>query len=231
MIDFHSHFLPGMDDGSASVEESVQMLLLSKKQGVDVIVATPHFDAYRDDLSDFLQRRRISLEKIRHDPSSMPEMICGAEVAYFTGIGKSREMKKLCIGSTQLLLVEMPFHRWSARQVEDVCALTQQGIIPVIAHIDRYLHTGQLITYLPALAREGVCFQCNADAFLRSSSARRVAGLLKKGYIHFLGSDCHNMQNRPSRIDEAMQIVEQKLGAEFLQQLDASAKALLCSSE
>ncbi|MCD8379114.1 MAG: histidinol-phosphatase, partial [Lachnospiraceae bacterium] len=48
MIDFHSHFLPGLDDGSKSVEESLEMLALSWESGVDRIVATPHFYASKE---------------------------------------------------------------------------------------------------------------------------------------------------------------------------------------
>ena len=68
MIDFHSHILPGIDDGSRSLETSLEMLRLSRKQGVDYIVATPHFYAMKDRTQEFFERRgqhiRLYLKKL-----------------------------------------------------------------------------------------------------------------------------------------------------------------------
>lgn len=57
MIDFHTHILPGLDDGAKTLDESIQLLKMEEEQGVDTIVFTPHYYHEREDLKSFLQRR------------------------------------------------------------------------------------------------------------------------------------------------------------------------------
>ena len=57
MIDFHSHMLPDMDDGAQNVDEGLAMLRESRRQGVELVCATPHFYADEEDPASFLRRR------------------------------------------------------------------------------------------------------------------------------------------------------------------------------
>ena len=72
MIDFHTHILPGIDDGSRNSEESIQMLNLEQEQGITKIVFTPHFYANRNSVERFLKRREASYERLL---SKVPEEI------------------------------------------------------------------------------------------------------------------------------------------------------------
>ena len=65
LIDFHTHILPGIDDGSRNVEMSLRMLAAQREQQVDEIVATPHFYAQKDSVEEFLLRRQCSYEKLK----------------------------------------------------------------------------------------------------------------------------------------------------------------------
>ena len=60
VIDFHSHVLPGIDDGSRNSEESLGMLQLSASQGIDVMAATSHFYATEERISSFLPVKAIA---------------------------------------------------------------------------------------------------------------------------------------------------------------------------
>lgn len=224
MIDIHSHFLPGMDDGSESPEETVQMLQLSRQQGVDTIIATPHFYALQDVPDQFLKLRQKAWEKVEYDPETMPKVLLGAEVTYFAGLSRSEDLDKLCIENTRALLIEMPLRSWSKHEIEDVCALPRQGFLPVMAHINRYMKNGQIPTYGQRLLNEGILFQSNADFFLEGISKARAFRMLKAGQIHFLGSDSHNMTRRISRMDEAEKAIRKKLGPEVLERLDHIAE-------
>lgn len=227
MIDLHTHILPKMDDGSKSVEETAQLLKLLQQQGVTTVVATPHFYA-QESPEAFLKRRQASAEQILPLTEGSSEILLGAEVAYFGGIGNCEELIPLQIGNTKLLLVEMPFSDWSDRMVEDVCEIpVQLGLIPVLAHINRYPGKQQFSKYKDKLLRSGVYFQCNAEAFLTFKTRRWALSLIKKGYIHFLGSDCHNLTTRPPKLAEARAMIEKKLGPAFLEELDRKAQLLL----
>ena len=90
MIDIHSHILPGIDDGSQSVEESHALLALLREQGVETVVATPHFYADRNDPENFLRRRKEALARLDHGETEMPRILLGAEVAYLTACPTAR---------------------------------------------------------------------------------------------------------------------------------------------
>ena len=228
MIDLHSHILPGIDDGSRDSQMSQGMLEELSRQGVQVVIATPHFYASRHIPETFMQRRAAALEQLSAVQGSYPQIIPGAEVAYFNGMGRSDILNHLQLGHSGLLLVEMPFCPWTQRMVRDICELpSQTGLTPVLAHVDRYRKRNQLLRYMDQLLNEGVLFQCNAEAFLSLSSRRWALKLLEAGCIHFLGSDAHNLTTRPPRLQQAAAVIAKKLGSDTLDALTASARDLL----
>lgn len=213
MIDFHSHILPEMDDGSKSVEESLQMLGLSARQGINVLALTPHFYADKDTPERFLQRRAQSFEKLLEaDPQSAPQLLLGAEVEYFPGMHKTQAIPQLRLQGTKYLLLEMPFSKWTQRMLDEVSELNQSREINVVlAHIDRYLSM-QKRGVIESLLSDGIRFQVNADCFLNRRKRGKMLRMLESGYISFLGSDCHNLTDRPPQIGDALEVIGKKLG-------------------
>lgn len=227
MIDLHSHILPNMDDGSKSPEETAALLRLLAQQGVSTVVATPHFYA-QETPEAFLERRNASREKMLPSEEHQPEILLGAEVAYFSGMGSCEALIPLQIGDTKLLLVEMPFGKWTDHMVDDICEIPLQlGLIPVLAHVNRYPGKHQFSKYKDALMAGGAYFQCNTEAFFAFRSRRWALDLLKKGYIHFLGSDCHNLTSRPPQWTDARAVIEKKLGAGYLETLNQDALSII----
>lgn len=223
MIDLHSHILPEMDDGSKDREMSLRMLEMLKAQGVTAVMATPHFYAANDDPEEFFSRREAAAAQLGKTP--IPVYL-GAEVAYFDGMGHSDVLKQLCLGESRLLLVEMPYASWSPRMIREVCDLPGQlGVIPVLAHVDRY--RAQFIKYIEEFISQGVLFQCNADAFLDWRSRNWALNLLNQGGLHFLGSDCHNLTTRLPNMGNAAKVIEKKLGGEILADLTAFTAEML----
>lgn len=220
MIDIHSHILPGIDDGSQSISESLEMLRLSRQQGVTKIFATPHFSAVKENPTAFLSRRQASAAQLDPDPETMPQLGLGAEVAYFSGMSRCKELQDLCLEGTDLLLVEMPFIPWTDRIVSDVCAIRQQlGLMPVLAHVERYSRGSQMGRYRDLLLQEAL-FQCNAEYFLRMGTKTKALRQLRRGEIHLLGSDTHNLTSRAPKLGEAAAVIRQKLGEEALSRLN-----------
>lgn len=228
MIDLHSHILPGMDDGSKSPEMSRTLLSQLKQQGVETVAATSHFYAMHDSPENFLQRRAQAVAQLEYDPADAPNVILGAEVAYFDGMSSSGVLDRLQLGDSGLVLVEMPFGAWSQRMIRELCQLpVMMGLTPVLAHVDRYRRADQFSRYRAELLDHGVLFQCNADAFLPRWDRRWALGMLKKGQIHFLGSDTHNLTSRAPKLDQAAKVITQKLGAHTLTELTAFSKEML----
>lgn len=200
MLDFHSHILPGIDDGSSSVEQSVAMLREEARQGIGCVIATPHFYPRKEDVDSFLKRRNAAWTALREamaQQEGLPELLVGTEVFYYTGMGDSPDLRKLAIEGTNCILIEMPDGDWAPRMYRELEKISlQQGLIPVIAHIDRYIRPWRTKGIPQRLGALPVLVQANGSFFLNKKTRPLALRLLNKGQIHLLGSDAHNMENR-----------------------------------
>lgn len=228
MIDLHSHILPGIDDGSKNLEMTKQLLEALACQNVRTVVATPHFYASKDTPEAFLQRRQKALEQVATLQEDYPQILPGAEVAYFDGMERSGILEQLQLGNSGLLLVEMPFCSWTQRMIRTICDLPlHTGLTPVLAHVNRYRSRDQLPRYQDTLIESGVLFQYNAEVFTSLLSRHWALKQLDKGYLHFLGSDTHNLTTRSPMLHQAAQAITRKRGADALEQITAfTAKQL-----
>ena len=223
VIDFHSHILPGIDDGSKSVEESLQMLRMMAKQGIAHVVATPHFYPQYDTPERFLRRRAEAEALLREamaGESGLPALSIGAEVYYFSGMSDSDAIRELTIDKNRCILVEMPRAPWTEVMYRELEALyVKRGLTPVVAHVDRYIsrfHTHGIPKRLENLP---VLVQANAEFFLERSTASMALRMLKKGRIHLLGSDCHNLTDRSPDLGAALELIRQRLGPDVLKHI------------
>ena len=213
MIDFHSHFLPAIDDGSDSVETSLEMLRESRRQGVELMFATPHFYADEDDPQSFLQRRNeaytLLCEAMKADGGDFPQIMLGAEILYFPGISVADEIVELGMGATPFLLIEPPMIPWRDSMLDEIEFLGENyRRIPVIAHVDRYMRLLRDNTLFDRLAGRHALIQVNASVFLyRDRLASMALEYLQQGRIQFIGSDCHNMDERAPNMGDAEQII------------------------
>ena len=213
MIDLHAHLLPSADDGSANIEESLKLLEMLTAQGVSQVFATPHFYADKDSPEAFFARRdRAYAELLSARPNHLASVAVGAEVAYFQGISRMSALSDMRLGTSKLLLIEMPIERWSDYTVQEMIELSCSGEIrPIIAHIERCLPY-QPLRVRKTLLERGIVMQANASFFIRPATSRKALKLLRRGAIHAVASDCHNLHLRPPRIGEAVGIIADKLG-------------------
>ena len=215
MIDFHSHILPGVDDGSASVDESLSMLSRLAQQGVNTVIATPHYHASRESVQEFLDRRERAYVQLQQQmPQGMPQIRLGAEVRYYPGIVRLADIKNLCLQDSNVLLLEMPMGRWTEFTLREVIELSgSRGVQLMLAHIERYWRAQSHRVWERFLASD-ILMQSNADFFI-GATRRKALSLLKNQSIHVLGSDCHNLTTRPPRMDEAMAVIRKRMGDDF----------------
>lgn len=231
IIDFHTHVLPGIDDGSASVEESIALLRMEAEQGIEHVVATPHFYPHRDTPERFFARRqeaelRLREEMARH--SGLPELSIGAEVHYFSGISDSDLLERLTIDQKQCILLEMPVSFWTDsmyREMENISC--HWGITPVIAHIDRYISPFRTHGIPRRLEELPVLVQASASFFLERRTRHMALRMLRQGQIHVLGSDCHNLTDRRPNLGPAVDLIGKQLGREPLENIVSFQQELL----
>lgn len=231
MIDWHTHILPGMDDGSHDVAESISMINMQVSQGVHTVIATPHFYANDETVDSFLGRRKKALELLRAElPEGLPEIRLGAEVRYYQGISRMADLKALRIEGSKLLLLEMPMTSWTEYMVRELIELSGKSSIRIVlAHIERYLSLQKQAVW-ERIYDSGILMQVNASFFTTLASRRKAISLLRKGKIHFMGSDCHNMTSRSPQIGKAFEIIQKKLGDDYINQMNEYSYSMLVTT-
>lgn len=226
MLDIHSHILPKMDDGSKSVEMSLEMLKSSYEQGVTTMVSTSHFYAHHESPEEFLRRRRHAAKKIESLlTDSIPKIRYGAEILYYPGIAQSEEIRSLAIEDTSLILIEMPFVPWSEKIFDELITFQYNSRLQVVlAHVERYRSIQSRAIY-DKLFDQPFYFQMNAEAFTSFFDRRLALSLIDRGLLHFLGTDCHNMTSRSPNMDEARKVIDKKLSPAAWRELTEEMEA------
>lgn len=231
ITDFHSHILPEMDDGSRSVEESIALLKMEAEQGVTHVVATPHFYARYDSPERFLRRRERSEQMLRQAMAQcqgLPKLTVGAEVYFFRGMSESEFLPQLTIGDKRCILIEMAHSPWTEDMYRELEAIwDKRGMIPIIAHVDRYIAPFRTHGIPDRLARLPVFVQANGEFFLERSTAGMAMRMLKRDQIQLLGSDCHNLTDRKPNLADAFARIRQKLGPEAVDRIREYERKLL----
>ena len=229
VIDFHSHILPGIDDGSRDVEMSLTMLREMRAQGVDVCVATPHFYSWRRGLDPFIERRAAAyLQLSRQLEEGMPQLLLGAEVAFFLELPDQDDLDALCIQGTNSILLEMPFAQWTDVELDALTRLCiEREYQIVLAHLERFLPLQKNRDVLERIMLLPVLVQLNAECLRPFWGRRKYLDMLRTGRAHLLGSDCHNMSTRAPDLAEGRRIIEKQLGQEALVQMDRLGERLL----
>ena len=228
VIDFHSHALPGLDDGSRNAEMSVGMLREARRQGVQLQVLTPHFYRWKEDISSFAERRRKSCEVLKKELSgNIPALLVGSETAFFPHMSRD-DLSELCIEGTRVLLVEMPFEPCEGYVTDEIARLSlDRGYDVVLAHIERFLRYKGNSEVLLRLQQLPIHIQANAEVFLSFKSRSLGLKLVKSGTVTILGSDAHNLDDRRPNIGPARETIAKRLGTDVLARLDSEAEALL----
>ncbi len=191
-VDFHTHILPRCDHGSRSIGMAAAQWQLLTDAGLSAVVATPHFYAHEEaTVEAFLARRDAAAQRLAEAVGGTgPKLYLGAEVLVFPGLETLPDLGSLCIGGSDILLLEMPLGGWSQEHLETVAAVAERGITPLIAHIDRYSLSSLDILYdNPALL-----FQVNVRSLLGlGPKARYFRRMLRAGAVAALGSDLHGV--------------------------------------
>ena len=228
MIDWHSHVLPALDDGSKDVAESVSMLKALASQGVSAVIATPHFYANDESVDSFIERREKSYMALKKSlPEGAIDVLLGAEVRYYQGISRLEDLKRLRIEGSKLLLLEMPMSAWTEYMVRELVELSGKGGFKVVlAHVERYMNL-QSADVWDRISESGILKQVNATFFTSFLSKRKALSLLKHGEIDFIGTDCHNMTTRSPQICKAFENIEKKLGGEYISKMNEHGYSLL----
>ena len=209
MTDFHSHILPGIDDGARDPATSLAMLSLLRAQGIGTVYATPHFYADTITPEDFLAGRERAFRELlaAAGDQPLPEIRLGAEILLAKRLSVL-DLTGLTMGDLPYMLFEFggaDFRPWFVTEIDKTAS--KHAAFPIIAHIDRFPWLG--VRELAELMRlDRVVFQVNCEGLSDIHTQRKLAFLLDRGQKIILGSDCHNTTSRAPDFDLARAFFE-----------------------
>lgn len=188
MIDIHSHLLPGVDDGSPSIEVSVPVLQLFGNQGVDVLVLTPHLNASKAHAAPRAQYREI-LSQLQAAAPSKPQLLLGWEIM-LDEPGVDLSSLDLTLGNSRALLVEFARAGVPRQASSELRRIARSGRTPILAHPERYF--GCTAAQVKEWRALGVVIQTDVSVLLgRGVPAEMARELMASGLIDILASDNH----------------------------------------
>lgn len=224
MVDLHNHIAFNMDDGSSSLQESKAMIQEALQQGVSTLVLTPHFNPSRDDLETFLSKRNEVANILRNE--NLINIKTGAEV-YLTSSLRDIDIGKLAFEDSDYILVELSTQIMPMGLMNQLLTLMDFGLIPILAHFERYPYLLENPQLMIDLINSGVLLQMNTSTFLEPSKKGFVRACVKHNLVHLVSSDAHNMEHRPMNIGIAMTSIEDQYGSEFTAYLKNNAKKVV----
>lgn len=234
MIDLHTHILPNIDDGAKDVTASIKLLKQCAEQKIRRVALTSHFDCEKESLECFLERRELSYEMLKKRLKNQNggfQFKLGAEVFFSTQL-LNMDIKNLCMEGTDVLLMELPVGYRPQFFRETLYELQLVGILPVIAHVERYPYILENPQILAEWIDAGVYIQVNAGSILQQNQrAKMIMKLIKWGMVHVIASDAHSYNSRPQLLRQAFVEIEKQLDAQSVYQLKDNAQRLFEGNE
>jgi protein-tyrosine phosphatase len=220
MVDIHHHLLPGLDDGSNSIETSVAMGKLAVADGITHIVCTPHangqyaFDPAVNAAKTNELRVRFAAEGVALTLGSG----CDFHLSFDNVTEAKKDPARFSINGLGYLLVEVPDYGLPPGLTETFYELQLAGLTPILTHPERNPTLQNDPARMKDWLRGGMLIQVTADSLTghKGKHAERMAHeLLEKRWVHFLATDAHNTSSRPPRMREAHNLVATRYGASY----------------
>ncbi|MDR0885093.1 MAG: hypothetical protein LBN22_01800 [Clostridiales Family XIII bacterium] len=235
-IDFHTHVLPGIDDGANDIETSISMLSALQAQGVDTVCITPHYYPHKGSYEDFLRKRKDCFERIQ---PRIHELGLGYVLAAETFLNEYLfnvdNIDDICMfgdGGRKYLLTEIPwgssFSDSTLMRIEKL--MHNYNVTPVLAHLERYDifsdrdRVGDLLDM-------GCLIQSNCEAIKsKRFGLSRMMRYIDDNYVQVIGTDTHNMSSRKPNFDEGLTQIRKALGDDTIDSLMNNARTIVSES-
>lgn len=214
-LDIHSHILPGVDDGSQNMDMTIEMIDTAYSQGVRTIIATPHYYCgHKNNSGNYIQKIYNETVSVINRKYKDFNLLLGNEI-YFReeAIEKLKSKEIFTLADTRYILIEFSPAAEYKFLYNAVQKCVNSGYCPILAHIERYACLYKKEDKIRELICAGAYMQVNAENFKKRgffSQKSFCMKLLQKKLVHFLGSDCHNMDLRSPDLGPAIKYMEKK---------------------
>lgn len=236
MIDFHSHIIPNIDDGSRSVEETAQLLEEASRVGFDAIISTSHYiedgfeanvairQTWIDAISKILEERKINLK-----------IYLGSEVYITDNIIQLLDENVIpTINGSDYVLFEYPLNAKPMDMYKAVYDMQGKGYKPILAHPERYKFIQEDPDIIYDLIQKGVLMQSNYASIIGyygEEAEVLVKKLLENNMVHFFGSDVHRERSIYPLLKEIKKEIEFVVGRNKLKELSTTNPSLVLENK
>lgn len=236
MVDLHSHLIYGIDDGSKSREMTLNMLRQSVLGGTTKLVLTPHYmPGYFEVPLEEVKEKAEVVRSLAKEENLNIDIYCGQEVYYTSNILENYNNGYIgTINNSRYMLIEFNMRDFSSKEaIENIYELQLKGIVPVIAHPERYRKFIKNPSLINEFIREGFLFQLNLGSITGEfgKEVQKNAEIYMKNKIYsFIGSDAHRDAKRNPNMKDGVQAIS-KLDKNYFNYLLDSGENLLINKE
>jgi protein-tyrosine phosphatase len=235
MIDLHSHILPGLDDGAASLAVSIDMARAYVAQGVECVACTPHIlpGLYHNTGPQI----RSDLRKLQQSLNSAEiplRLVTGADnhmVQNF--VARLRDGHLLTLADSRYVLIEPP-HHLAPPQLENLCFdVLAACYVPILTHPERLTWIEGNYNKVQGLAARGVWMQVTSGSLLGRFGRRAqywAERMLSEGLVQILATDAHDNSRRPPDLFQGRAAAERLIGAHNAEYLVATHPMIVLSN-
>ena len=224
MIDIHCHILPEVDDGSRSLNESIEMAMIAKEQGITKIVNTSHYHPdFRYKKGEELLKELEDFNNVLKENMIDIEVVIGNEIYYTKDLIKEiDELDFYTLNNSRYILIELPPTNFPKDLCNIVYEKKKKNYIPVFAHVERYREVQENPELIYEVINAGAIIQVNSHSILGKSGKelQKVCNtLLNRNMVHVVGTDAHSSKRRTPIFLDAYKYVSEKYSKEMADDL------------
>lgn len=213
MIDIHNHLIPGVDDGSDSLELSRKLLKDAVSEGITDVLITPHFmcyGPYRIEKQEMIRR----FNEFRQEVYDLHiNLYLGNELLIDRKLDELLAQDRIMtLNNSDYILVEFPFDTYKDDYDDYLYDLSLEHRI-IIAHPERYDYVQKNRKFVKRWLENGYYLQCNQNSLFHSDTRKTITELISKGQVSLIASDAHS-EHRPLSLENAYNFVSRRFDEE-----------------
>lgn len=236
MIDIHCHILPEVDDGSRSLNESIEMALIASEQGIKKIVNTSHYHPdFRYKKGEELLKELKDFNNVLKENRIDIEVLIGNELYYTKDlIKKIDELDFYTLNNSRYILIELPPTNFPDDLCEIVYELKEKNYVPVFAHVERYREIQANPDLIYDVINAGGIIQVNSHSILgkNGKELQKICDtLISRNMVHIVGTDAHRSKRRTPIFLDAYKYVCDKYSKEIADNLFIKNNNVIINNE
>ncbi|MBG9982726.1 hypothetical protein HZY86_06335 [Aerococcaceae bacterium DSM 111020] len=232
MYDIHAHFLVGIDDGPATIEDAIELADAAVQEGITHVIVTPHhhngmWQNHKEQVMEKFDQFSQALSDVGNPLVLRPSQEIQIQSYFFDEFNDGQYLS--LDDSGKYYLIEFPWRSYPDYSEPYLQQLVDQGITPIIAHPERQRAFSEHPERLERLIDMGCIAQVTATSLVEPTHQRALDAsyqMIRDGLIDVIASDAHHVIERPHNLNLAYDKIEQTFGEDTVKRFKLNAKAI-----